>query len=101
MFLSDANNLTGKVIMKEIFNRYGVSPTYSQNRRDRTLEAVKVAWAGKEKVSLDADRTVDGIVASLGEHLRSEAPHLRPKGPRIVPEMAQRERAALKDKDIH
>lgn len=90
--MPDANNLTGKVPMPEIFNRYRISPTYLSKSRDRALEAIKVAWAGEENDTLDPGRGVNGIVASLGEQLREEEPHLRPKGPRIGPEMAQKAR---------
>jgi hypothetical protein len=59
------------------------------------LEAIKVRGEGEEDDTLDTGRAVDGIIASLGEYLRGEVPHLGPNGPRIVPEMA------LKDMDIH
>jgi hypothetical protein len=85
----------GKVTMPEIFNLNGISRTNLPKLGDRFLEASKVAWAGEENDTLTEGRAVDGIIASLVEYLRGEAPHLRPDGPRIVPEMA------LKDKDIH
>jgi|WetSurMetagenome_2_1015567.scaffolds.fasta_scaffold239811_1 hypothetical protein len=75
--------------MSEIFNRYRINPPTSK-LRDRALEVIKVAWAGEENDTPDPGRGLDGIVSSLGEHLRVEEPYLRPKGSRIVPEMAQK-----------
>jgi hypothetical protein len=41
------------------------------------------------------------LLQALENILAEKCPHLRPNGPRLVPEMALKERAALKDKDLH
>ncbi|MFH1595493.1 MAG: hypothetical protein ABIG94_03870 [Pseudomonadota bacterium] len=41
------------------------------------------------------------LLQALENIFAEKFPHLRPNGPRIVPEMAPMERAALKNMDIH
>ncbi len=45
--------------MAEICNRYGISPTYLYKLRDRALEALKVAVAGREKRDISRERQLE------------------------------------------
>ena len=41
------------------------------------------------------------LLQALENIFAEKFPHLRPNGPRVIPEMSQKERAALKNMDIH